>query len=319
MKGKHNYREKCIGSLLGTAVGDILGAGVEGYSREEILNTYREVRHFLHSGREFGCYTDDTEMTVALAQSILACGGVDAEHCAGAYAGFYTPWRGYGAGAHAALNALAQGVDYKETGYLMFKSGSFGNGGAMRIAPVGLVYCNKNDAELKKAVYDAVMCTHLHPEGIDGALVQAKAVALLTNIENPAGFKPDAFLDTLYNISASSAMKMKIMYLRDMLNKDISDEQAINYLGNGIRAVEAVSCALLALVRYYPEPEEAVVKSVNFGGDTDTIGAMTGAQIGALHGKDWIPKRWLDDMENEDYGKDYIIKLASDLSAIIQT
>jgi len=44
------------------------------------------------------------------------------------------------------------------------------------------------------------------------------------------------------------------------------------------------------------------------------IGAMTGAQMGALHGKDWIPKRWFDNIENKTYGRDYMIKLASELS-----
>lgn len=317
MKNKHRHTDKCIGTLLGTAVGDILGAGVEGYSREDIFKTYREVRNFLHSGREYGCYTDDTEMTLALAQSILECKGVDAEHCAGSYISFYNPWRGYGAGTHAALNALSRGVDSKKTGYLMFDGGSFGNGGAMRIAPVGLVYCNEDDKKLKKAVYDAVRCTHVHPEGIDGALVQAKAAALLTNIHDPGDFEQGAFLDTLCNISTCAVMKMKIMYLKNVLKKEISDAPAIDYLGNGIRASETVSCALLAAVRYFQEPEEAVIKGVNFGGDTDTIGAMTGALMGALHGKDWIPRRWLDNMENEENGKDYIVKLASGLAGLM--
>jgi poly(ADP-ribose) glycohydrolase ARH3 len=73
----------------------------------------------------------------------------------------------------------------------------------------------------------------------------------------------------------------------------------------------------LACIKYHSTPEEAVIKSVNFGGDTDTIGAMTGALMGALHGRDWIPVRWTDNMKNQEFGKDYIIKLASDLSKVI--
>ncbi len=317
MRNKYKFKEKCIGSLLGTAVGDILGAGIEGLSREAILKRYGEVRDFLSTGRGFGCYTDDTEMALALAHSILQNNGVDAEHCAGSYAHFYNPWRGYGAGAHAVLNALKQGGDYKKTGYMMFEDGSFGNGGAMRIAPVGLVYHNKDDETLKKAVSDAVQCTHVHPEGVDGALVQAKAAAILTNINDAADFNPATFLETLGRISAVDIMKKKILYLEDVLKKDIDDETAVGFLGNGIRASEAVACALLAAVKYHSTPEEAVIKSVNFGGDTDTIGAMTGALMGALHGKEWIPPRWTDNMENKEFGRDYIIKLASDLSRVI--
>lgn len=305
-----------MGSLLGTAVGDILGAGVEGNSREMIRGTYGELRNFLSTGRGFGCYTDDTEMTLALAQSIVDCQGVDAQHCAQKYAKYYNPWRGYGGGAHAVMKALKQGADYRKTGVMIFEDGSYGNGGAMRIAPVGLVYGNKTNEELRKAVVDAVLCTHVHPEGIDGAVIQAKAVGLLASLETVTDFDPPVFLEALDNIAATGIMKEKISYLQDVLTKDISDEVAVARLGNGIRASEAVSCALLAVVKYHSTPEEAVIKSIGFGGDTDTIGAMTGAQMGALHGKDWIPKRWLDNIENRKYGRDYIIKLASKLSQV---
>jgi poly(ADP-ribose) glycohydrolase ARH3 len=271
----------------------------------------------LDTGRGFGCYTDDTEMTLALTHSIIQNNGVDAEHCAGSYARFYNPWRGYGAGAHAVMNALKQGADYRKTGYMMFKDGSFGNGGAMRIAPVGLVYHNKNDEPLKKAVFDAVQCTHTHPEGVDGALVQAKAVAILTNIDHAADFNPMSFLEKLSQTAETEIIKKKILYLEEVLKKDIDDETAVGFLGNGIRASEAVSCAVLATVKYHLTPEAAVIKGVNFGGDTDTIGAMTGAHMGALHGKDWIPSRWLDNMENREFGRDYIVKLAADLSRVI--
>lgn len=316
MKHADRYREKCIGALLGTTVGDILGAGVEGYSRAMIQRSYGEVRDFLDTERGFGSYTDDTEMALALARSIVDCNSVDAEHCAQTYAKFYNSWRGYGGGAHAVMTALKIGADYRKTGSILFKDGSYANGGAMRIAPVGLVFCHKSDEELKKAVVDAIMCTHVHPEGIEGALIQAKAVAFLTTIETVTDFDHEVFLETIDDIASTEIMKEKILYLKDVLSTDIPDEVAVDRLGNGIRASEAVSCALLATVRYHLNPEEAVIKGVNFGGDTDTIGAMTGAQMGALHGKNWIPRRWLDNIENESYGRDYIINLASDLSQV---
>lgn len=317
MINKYKFKEKCIGSLLGTAVGDILGAGIEGLPREAIFKRYGEVRDFLNTGRGFGCYTDDTEMALALAHSIIQNNGVDAEHCAASYAHFYNSWRGYGAGAHAVMNALRQGADYRETGHMMFKDGSYGNGAAMRIAPVGVVYHIKGNETLKKAVFDAVQCTHVHPEGVDGALVQAKAAAILTNIDDNADFNPATFLETLRRISTVDILKKKILYLEEVLKKDIDDETAVDFLGNGIRASEAVACALLAAVKYHSTPVESVIKSVNFGGDTDTIGAMTGALMGALHGKEWIPPGWTDNMENQEFGRDYIIKLAFDLSRVI--
>ncbi|MCP5048555.1 MAG: hypothetical protein GY940_15405 [bacterium] len=238
--------DKFKGMLLGTAAGDILGAGVEGQTREQIVVAHGEVRDFLSTSRGFGCYTDDTEMTLALSQSMVHCNGVDAAHCSQTYADYYNPRRGYGGGAHTVLKALKDGADFRDTGYISFKEGSFGNGGAMRIAPVGMVYRSATNETLKKAVFDAVRCTHVHPEGVDGAVVQAKAAALVTGFNNASGFAPFPFLDALANISTTSIMRENVSYLRDVLRKDIPDITAVRNLGNGIRASEAVSCALLA-------------------------------------------------------------------------
>lgn len=315
-KTKITYRDRCTGVLLGTAVGDILGAAVEGYNRAAILDIYGEVIDFLPSSRGQGCYTDDTEMTLALADSIIANKGVDAHFCAQNYAHFYHSHRGYGSAAHVVMSKLKEGSDYRETGTIIFKDGSYGNGGAMRIAPVGLVYANCDDEGLKKAVTDAVRCTHVHPEGVDGALVQAKAVALLSRLDSPAELDRNAFLKELYRFANSHMMKTKLSYLDEELKNDTPDARVVSHIGNGIRAVEAAPCALLAAIRYIDSPETAVIKAVNFGGDTDTIGAMTGALMGALHGKDWIPARWLDNMENDEKGRDYIIGLAKKLSEL---
>jgi poly(ADP-ribose) glycohydrolase ARH3 len=55
---------------------------------------------------------------------------------------------------------------------------------------------------------------------------------------------------------------------------------------------------------------------VGFGGDTDTIGAMAGALVGALHGRSWIPARWYDNIENDQHGRDEIVGLARGLAAV---
>jgi hypothetical protein len=105
------YPDRCVGCLLGTACGDILGAAVEGGSAREIRELYGELRDFADSGRGFGCYTDDTQMTLALATSLVECGLVDAAHVSTKYAEFYEAWRGYGGAAHRVMRLLADGGD----------------------------------------------------------------------------------------------------------------------------------------------------------------------------------------------------------------
>jgi len=132
-----DHEDRSIGCLLGAACGDILGAAVEGWSAREIERRYGRLRGFLDTDRGFGCYTDDTQMALALATSIVEQGRVDAAHVSARYAEFYEPWRGYGGAAHRVMRALRHGADHRGTGRLQFPEGSFANGGAMRIARVG--------------------------------------------------------------------------------------------------------------------------------------------------------------------------------------
>lgn len=309
------YEHRCVGCLLGTACGDILGAAVEGMAASEIRGLYGEVRDFMDVGRGFGCYTDDTQMTLALATSLVECGRVDAAHVSATYADFYESWRGYGGAAHRVMRLLADGGDYRGTGRLQFPDGSFGNGGAMRIAPVGLAYRHASDDVLAEAVEDALLCTHVHPEAIDGALVQAKAVAIAATT-TPTTFAPANMVQTLAGVCRTETMQAKLAALADGLRQNDEDPFVIARVGNGIRASQAVAAALWAFLRYWRLPEECIIRAVNFGGDTDTIGAMAGALAGAFHGNSWIPARWYERIENGEHGRDEIAALARRLAAL---
>jgi poly(ADP-ribose) glycohydrolase ARH3 len=308
-----SHEDRCLGCLLGTACGDILGAAVEGSSAREIRELYGEVRDFVEIGRGFGCYTDDTQMTLALATSLVEHGCVDAVQVSAKYAEFYEPWRGYGGAAHRVMRVLAEGGDCRRTGRLQFPEGSFGNGGAMRIAPAGLAYRHASGEILKKAVEDALLCTHVHLEAIDGALVQAKAVARLAT-DSAETFDPTDLIHTLLQACRTDIMAAKLKVLAEGMDRKDEDVYVIGRVGNGIRASEAVAAALWALLRYWRTPEECVIRAVGFGGDTDTIAAMAGALVGALHGASWIPARWFDNIENQRHGRDEIVVLTRGLA-----
>jgi poly(ADP-ribose) glycohydrolase ARH3 len=179
--GASTHEDRCIGSLLGCACGDILGASYEFQSRREILGENGGLDNFVSAGGRFqGRYTDDTEMTLALATSLIECGRLDGAHCASTYAKFFSaePRRGYGPAVSRVLALLCAGADYRTTGRAIFPGGSFANGGAMRIAPVGLAFRNASDDVLREAVRVALLCTHVHPDAVDGAFIQAKAVRI---------------------------------------------------------------------------------------------------------------------------------------------
>ncbi|MFO7982635.1 MAG: ADP-ribosylglycohydrolase family protein [Desulfuromonadales bacterium] len=302
------------GSLLGTAFGDILGATVEGMRRTDIRASFGQVRDFLDTGRGLGRYTDDTQMTIALATSIQRCGDVDGADCARRYADFFEPQRGYGGSAARILEALDRGADYRETGTMFFPSGSFGNGAAMRIAPVGLGYAKSSLEVLKEKVFSAIRCTHVHPEAVDGALVQALAVGRLSLAEQ--GVLPNVtdFVHSLRSVCEDEAMIRELQGIEELLRSGADEDEAVPRLKTGIRCSESVPAALWAALRYGHDPEEAIIRAVNLGGDTDTVGAMCGALVGALHGDGWFPDRWYNTMENGSYGRDAILALAQALS-----
>ena len=102
--------------------------------------------------------------------------------------------------------------------------------------------------------------------------------------------------------------------LADGLRNAKEDVFVIGRVGNGIRASQAVAAALWAFLRYGKNPEECIIRAVGFGGDTDTIGAMAGALMGALHGSSWIPAGWYDNIENGVHGRDEIVILARQLA-----
>ena len=310
--------EKIQGSLLGTAIGDALGMPVEGWSAEMIAQRYGQVRDMLPARLGPGTYTDDTQMMIALAHSLVSCQKVDGADIAKTYMTFCDPRRGYGGGALRALRRIADGVSWRESGFGDFPGGSFGNGGAMRIAPIGVLFGAGDVEQLREAVEAAVYCTHTHPLGIDGAVCQARAIGLITQVvPDTIPLSPEWVLSALHEAIRSDEFHHALDTLADVLRTpNVTPQQVIARVGHGIEALEAVPAALYAFLAHTTNFEEALVYAVGLGGDTDTIGAMTGALSGAYHGVAHIPSRWLDALEDGKHGKSYITYIAQELSRL---
>jgi ADP-ribosylglycohydrolase len=110
---------------------------------------------------------------------------------------------------------LIQGADYRKTGTIAFPDGSYANGGAMRIAPVGLAFRNASPAELREAVRWAIISSHVHAQAIDGAYLQALSVAMCTHMsaEQRDSFDPREYLETMRKAAATLPMKKRIKAL----------------------------------------------------------------------------------------------------------
>lgn len=328
----NSHKDRCIGVILGCCVGDILGANCEFLSRKQLVEKYPDtdgqVYEFLDDFRAFGEYTDDTEMMLALMVSIVEQKNIDTKDISQKYCQFFMaePRRGYGPSVSKLLLNTAMGMyDYRSSGTALYKEGSFANGSVIRVAPIGLVFRNHKDDDelLYNASYAASMSTHVHPEAVDGAFIQAKAVAHLcqTRVDQ---LDMNQFIQMLSDSCRTVALREQINRVQTALKEDWSMNKVIQecvfnqVFGEGfqIKAVDALACVLYIFAKYYQQPELCIVKMVSMGGDADTTGAIIGALVGALHGTSYLPLRWFNNIENKAYGRDYLTSTAEQLSQL---
>ena len=200
-KGK--LKLKFLGCLVGMAIGDALGARREGrgMSRsEDIVSLAEKLEQLI--------YTDDTHMTIGIAESLIENKGFDGEHMAQTFIRNYEAelWRGYGPGPPIIFGMIKSGEAWYSAANRLYRGGSFGNGSAMRVAPVGLLY-SRNLEKLREIAYQSSSITHSHELGKEGAALQACAVALALNTPS------DEDIDRKF-FSSSSRISSKISYTR---------------------------------------------------------------------------------------------------------
>lgn len=298
---KDRYR----GALVGTAVGDALGAPVEGRhtTRTYVASLDRETPELT--------YTDDTAMTIGVAESLLEAGGFDGHHLALNFARHYAaePWRGYGASPPEVFGKLERGVPWNEAAASLFGgSGSFGNGAAMRVAPVAL-FAHPDTHTVASLARQTAIITHTHPEGIDGAVSQAVAVDRVLARRPTTPLDPTALIQEIQSCLTTAIFRDKLSYLAASVGHRSSQDLA-QVLGSGVSAHSSVPTALACFLIHAHSFPDAIRAAISLGGDTDTIAAMTGALSGAYLGLGAIPPAW-----RRAEGHDRLIGLADRLYA----
>jgi poly(ADP-ribose) glycohydrolase ARH3 len=293
---KERLRTRFTGSMIGTAIGDGLGAGFEGLSdfSEEQVYAVADRRKVLR-------YTDDTHMMIGVAESIIAKNGFDGRHMAERFIHNYNwgPFRGYGPGPPRIFALIEAGEAWDRASEQLYPGGSYGNGAAMRIAPVGLFYYD-DPQKLKEVACQSSQITHAHILGKEGAALQAYAVAMAVNLDQSIDFDRDGFLEKLIDFACEDIYKDKLKRMSDLWDNP-DRNRAASELGNGIEAFTAVPAAIFSFLAHPDSFEKTVVYAISLGGDTDTIGAMAGAISGAYLGYDAIPEEWQNKLENRLY------------------
>ncbi|MEM9702227.1 MAG: ADP-ribosylglycohydrolase family protein [Planctomycetota bacterium] len=302
-------REQFEGSLLGAAVGDALAAPWEGIPADLIYQNGPAERIVAEPGRRMLRYTDDTQMTVGVIETLIAHGRIDVLHLAGRFAANYHPDRGYGQGARRIINAIGAGEDWETLAETLFNGeGSLGNGAAMRSAPIGLFFSESLETVAEQADLSAAP-THRHPIGIDGARLMAVAAALAARSAGRP-FDRKSFLETLGRFTATEEFQWQIGHaLR------LKPFRSLVSFGNSLEAHRSVMTAILCFADSPDSYEEAVTRAIAQGNDVDTLACMTGALSGARLGRDAVPQRLIDRLEDTEQGRDRLIEFARQLEA----
>ena len=294
-----NKQDKYEGCLIGLALGDALCAPYEGGIIE------RSLWKFFSSTKTGEIrYTDDTQMTIDIAESLIAYQGINQDALAEQFASSYQWSRGYGPSAGKLLKAINKGQDWRNLNTKYFKEGSYGNGAAMRIAPVALFYPN-NPQLRQHAIKQTSIITHAHPDAIDGANIIAQAIVYMLNDNEGDLFEQ---LQKMQNPTYQTKLKTAQAWV--VSNHKPTTKEVAKQLGNGIEAVNSTVTAVYLALRFIKQGYNKMIEFIQkLKGDTDTIATMAGAIWGAKNGLKAIKHEKLEVLESNKE----IIELADSL------
>lgn len=284
-----------LGSMIGTVIGDAIGELAFRYrTRASLQRVVNEI--------DVLKYTDDTAMAIGIAEVLCECKDVESEVLGKRFKQNFErePDRGYGPGPQKIFSMVEEGYSFTEAaGKLYDGKGSYGNGAAMRIAPVGLYYFDS--PELVDKVYITAEVTHTHPLAKDGAAVLATAIAEVIKIRMEIEFNSEAFFSKLYSVVKTPVFFQRISNLEALFKDDVSVSEAKKILGTDVTAPGSVPFAIYCFLKCRDSFNECLYSAVLSGGDRDTIGAMACAISGAWVGIKGIPSEWIEKLENLPY------------------
>ena len=292
-------------TIYGFVTGDAFGVPVEFMNRER-LQKY-PVKYMIGYGSHNvpeGTWSDDTSMVLATMDSITQTNGIAYDDMMNRFCNWFYKSQYTGTGkvfdigittSYSLQKYMSGLIRAEECGQNTERSN--GNGSLMRIVPLAL-YFNKHDytdEEETEIINNVSALTHAHEISKVGCKIYVDYIKeLLSGKDKFQAY--DAIRQKDYSKYYSEESLQK--YSR-ILKDDISslDESEVKSTGYVVYSLEASLWSALTTDSY----EESIKKAVNLGGDTDTIGAITGGITGTIYGKNKIPYEWTSKIKNQEY------------------
>lgn len=288
--------DRALLSLDGLSVGD--GFGQSFFFVTPLTADSRLEGRFIPPPPWF--YTDDTVMAVSIVRCLAQKEKIDTASLATAFADEYRrePDRGYGGTARGILQAIGEGVPWRDAAGRVFDGdGSCGNGGAMRAAPIGAYFANDIQRVINEARNSAAV-THAHEDGQTGAIAVALAATWIVDqydAAKPNGIRMIEFVlahlpqtETYWRLKKALTLPL-----------ELSPKTAALILGNGSQVVssDTVPFCLWCACRHLNDYAEALWQAVSVYGDMDTNCAIVGSLVALATGREGIPTEWIESRE----------------------
>ena len=305
--------------LLGTAIGDALGLPVQFLDREVIAkNPVTTMVGYGQFDVPAGTWSDDSSLSLCLAESL--CNGYDLNDISNnfikwMFEGYWTPFNkafDIGKTTYFAIVNLRSGTSPHLAG--MDRERDNGNGSLMRILPLVPYILNMKEEDRFRIIEEVSSLTHRHPRSI---------LACISLCEFAIQYIDSQSIEKAYQAMQQIILQLlkKEMFIEEDIpfkrlvglsceefkNIELKDIRSTGYV---IDTIEASLWCVFNTTNY----KDAVLKAVNLGDDTDTVGAITGGLAGIIYGYDTIPSEWLEVLAK----KDDIIELANKLDSIMK-
>lgn len=303
-------RDRLRGVVVGAAVGDALGMPLEFGSAAPVERLIRTMR----PGRlPAGSFTDDTEMALALAESLLHNFDLDPDDLAGRFVNWYRSGPpDVGIHTAAVLQRISDGMPWQQAVQEVQQANphNAGNGSLMRCYPVAVACWQDLDRLIAQSRLQSQV-THPHPDCLDACTFANVMIYFLVHGHSAR----QAYQEALERVPLSENFRNTLLLAPRRKRDELRNTGWVRH------TLESAIWGLLNTSSF----EEALVQVINLGADTDTTGAVTGALAGAAYGLNAIPLDWKNALRGEypiksgkSWRLDDFINLADQLMAKYQ-
>ncbi len=300
LKSADDRSDRVAGCLIGLAVGDALGAPLEFLTRQEVRKRFPQgLREMIASSQwDKGEYTDDTQMALLIAESLLENKDFVASDIAKRFQKWARTAKGVGIQTRAVVNMARYAGDPEGCAsryYTNYPDSSAGNGALMRCAPVAL-FCLHSLEKLVEMSRAGARLTHYDPK--------AQSSCVILNVWIRAAIREDVRDGRQQALALLKDHELPAWHRLGQI--EAYGEDDISSSGYTVHTLEAAVWSFLTTDCF----EEAVVRAANLGDDADTVAAVCGALAGAFYGYASIPSRWRNQLRHESRIREIALRLS---------